>query len=269
MNMNLRSIILATITIALFFSVFGTAFAEDYPGASISVTVDKRTVNVGDTVYMTVTATNTGVNCTLTNVVVYISKGELKVLSASYSGDNPSKGYQSASSSWPLGNIRPGKKVGPYKTLVLGLQIPPEAAGKTITLSARFKLPLNFYYDNLGTNYQNFYPSVSADSATITVNPSGQGTGTGTGGGGTSAGPGAASPGNTNTLSGAAQIVQQADSDGIGDGLAGSDDSGGKAYEVYENLTENQEEASPYSYLAGILLIVALVIGGYFYGIRR
>jgi len=262
---NLRSILTVTLTIIAMLVLMGASFAEDYPGASISVSLDKNTANVGDTVYMTVTATNTGVNCTLTNVVVYISKGELKVLSASYSGDNPSRGYQPASSSWPLGNIRPGKKVGPYKTLVLGLQVPPEMAGKTITLSARFKLPLNFYYDNLGTNYQKYYPSVIQASATISVNPEGQGSGNGaTGGGGSSAGNGATSAGDGDPLAGAAQKIQEAGSDGIGDGLTGSD---GQAYEL--NLPENEEEASPYSYLAGILIIVVLVVFGYFYGIKR
>lgn len=264
--MNLRSVIFATIVLTLIFSVFGTSFAEDYPGASISVSADKKTVNVGDTVYMTVTATNTGVNCSLTNMVVYISLGGLKFSSASYSGGDSSKGYQPGSSSWPLGNIRVGKKGDPSKTLVLGLKVPSEMAGKTATLSARFKLPLNFYYDNIGDNYRNFYPSVSQASDTITVNPEGQGTGTGTGGGGSTAGSGATSAGDSNTLAGAAQKIQQSGSDGLSDGLTGSDGSG-QAYEL--NLPQKQEQASPYSYLAGILIIVGLVIGGYFYGIRR
>lgn len=267
--MNLRSVVFATITLTLIFSLFGTSFAEDYPGASISVSVDKNTVNVGDTVHMTVTATNTGVNCSLTNMVVYISLGGLKFSSASYSGGDASKGYQPGSSSWPLGNIRVGKKGDPTKTLILSLIAPSDMAGKTASLSARFKLPLNFYYDNIGDNYRDFYPSVSQASATIHVNPVGQGTGTGTGtgGGGNNAGSGTTSADDSNTLAGAAQKIQQAGSDGLSDGLTGSDGSGSKAYEL--NLPENQEKASSYSYLAGIILIIGLVIGGYFYGIKR
>ncbi len=262
--MNLRSVIFATILLTLIFSIFGTSFAEDYPGASISVSVDKNTVNVGETVQMTVTATNTGVNCSLTNMLVHISLSGLKFSSASYSGGDSSKGYQPGSSSWPLGNIRVGKKGDPSKTLVLSLIAPPEMAGKSAALSARFKLPLNFYYDNLGTNYQDFYPSVSQASATVYVNPESQGTGTGTGtgGGGDSTGSGATSAGDSNTLSGAAKKIQQAGSDG----LAGTEGSG-QAYEL--KLPEKQEEASPYSYLAGIILIIGLVVGGYFYGIKR
>lgn len=131
-NKNIVSIILILIIAT---STMGFAFAQ-FSGY-LTVEFDKDTANVGDTVTMTVTASNEGLDSWYpVKIYAPIPSGMQYV--SHIVPDKTLQNYNPSTGIWDVNRMRHDER-GHLKTLIITLKVLPEAAGKTIKGKTSFQ----------------------------------------------------------------------------------------------------------------------------------
>ena len=130
-----KPIISVALMLVIISSSMGFVFAP-FSGY-LTVEFDKTTVNVGDTVTMTVTASNEGLDSWYpVQIYVPIPSGMQYV--SHVVPDKTLQNYDPGSGIWNVNRMRHDER-GHLKTLIITLKVLPEAAGEPITGTASFQ----------------------------------------------------------------------------------------------------------------------------------
>ena len=257
----IKPIISVMVMLVIVSSSMGFAFAQ-FSGY-LSVEFDQTTASVGDTVTMTVTASNEGLDswCPV-KIYAPIPSGMQYV--SHIVPDKTLQNYDPGSGIWDVNRMRHDER-GHLKTLIITLKVLPEAAGENIKGYTSFQtLMLEGTGENLLDSGDN------SRTATITIEPEsepeledlpenppvpaggpGNGPGDGTGNGsGSGVGNGTGVGLDLSTLTG------------------GGGGNNGQAYEVF-NSTAPAEDPQNILYGLAALLLMALILLGYLYGTKR
>ena len=276
--MKLKKFSIALLGLILLLSLIGSASA-----AGLTAELDPRTAQVGDTVTLTVTANNDGLYDWYP-VIIRVTHSSGLEFQSFIVPDKTLQNYDESTGIWNVNRMRHEER-GLLKTLVITYKVMPSAAGKTLTASARFK---TLQIEATGDDITNNYPAARTDSLTVSSsngntghgNGTGNGTGTGNGSGtgngnGTGSGNGNGN-GNGNSLidaSGNSKIASA-----IGNMTSSNKNSplknlqgggGGGSGKAYEVTTTPQKTNPDYLYILVALLLIGLILAGYFYGVRR
>ncbi|MFA0833942.1 PKD domain-containing protein [Methanobacterium formicicum] len=130
-----KTLISVIVLLAIVSSTMGFAFAP-FSGY-LTVEFDKTTANVGDTITMTVTASNEGLDSWYpVEIYVPIPSGTQYV--SHVVPDKTLQNYDPGSGIWNVNRMRHDER-GHLKTLIITLKVLPEAAGEPITGTASFQ----------------------------------------------------------------------------------------------------------------------------------
>lgn len=283
----IKLLISAVLLVAMISSSIGAVFAPSFSGY-LSVEFDQTTASIGDTVTMTVTASNEGLDswCPV-KIYAPIPSGMQYV--SHIVPDKTLQNYNPSSGIWDVNRMRHDER-GHLKTLIITLKVLPEAAGERLTGSATFD---TLMIEETGENLVAAgLPPVR--KTIVTIEPeeeneeeeygngngngsgSGNGTGNGTGSGsGTGAGSGSSTGFDVATFSG---LVKNSNliynSTGLGAGpstldlQSGGGGGNGKTYEVFNSTLDSETDPKDLVYGFAALLLVALIILGYLYGTK-
>ncbi|SCG84723.1 DUF11 domain-containing protein [Methanobacterium congolense] len=276
--MKLKKFSIALLGLILLLSLIGSASA-----AGLTAELDPRTAQVGDTVTLTVTANNDGLYDWYP-VIIRVTHSSGLEFQSFIVPDKTLQNYDESTGIWNVNRMRHEER-GLLKTLVITYKVMPSAAGKTLTASARFK---TLQIEATGDDITNNYPAARTDSLTVSSsngntghgNGTGNGTGTGNGSGtgngnGTGSGNGNGN-GNGNSLIDASGNSKLASA--IGNMTSSNKNSplknlqgggGGGSGKAYEVTTTPQKTNPDYLYILVALLLIGLILAGYFYGVRR
>jgi uncharacterized repeat protein (TIGR01451 family) len=261
--MKYMKLLISTVVLAVMISSsIGVVFASSFSGY-LSVEFDKTTANVGDTVTMTVTASNEGLDSWYpVKIYAPIPSGMQYV--SHVVPDKTLQNYNPGSGIWDVNRMRHDER-GHLKTLIITLKVLPEAAGETIRGYTSFQTLMIE-----GTGKDLLASGEVPNSRTATINieaesepedlpedppvpAGGPGNGPGDGiGNGSGSGVGR----------------------GCGVGLdlltrtGGGGGNNGQAYEVF-NSTDPTEDPQNTLYGLAALLLMALIFLGYLYGAQK
>lgn len=133
---TIKPLISAVLLLLIISSTLGSVSASSFSGY-LSVEFDKTTVNVGDTITMTVTASNEGLDSWYpVEIYVPIPSGTQYV--SHVVPDKTLQNYDPGSGIWNVNRMRHDER-GHLKTLIITLKVLPEAAGEPITGTASFQ----------------------------------------------------------------------------------------------------------------------------------
>lgn len=133
---TIKPLISAVLLLLIISSTLGLVSASSFSGY-LSVEFDKTAVNVGDTITMTVTASNEGLDSWYpVEIYVPIPSGTQYV--SHVVPDKTLQNYDPSSGIWNVNRMRHDER-GHLKTLIITLKVLPEAAGEPITGTARFQ----------------------------------------------------------------------------------------------------------------------------------
>jgi uncharacterized repeat protein (TIGR01451 family) len=248
----------------------------------LTVSVNPQVANVGDTVTITVTATNNGLVdwCPLK---IYMPVPDGLQYMSFVVPDRNLQNYNPSTGIWDVYRMRCIER-GQQKTAILTAKVLPAAAGKNIKATARFD---TLVLEGYGIHMENRVAAARADTLTIlskndTDNGNGNGTGNGTGNG---AGNGTGNGNGNGTGSGADLIDTLGNAElasAIGNLTAsdknnplqnlqtgGGGGSGNKKANEVNVTTPQAQDNTPAMYILAVLLIIGLLAAGYFYGIKR
>lgn len=160
---TIKSLISAVLLLLIISSTLGLVSASSFSGY-LSIEFDKTTVNVGDTVTMTVTASNEGLDSWYpVEIYAPIPSGMQYV--SHVVPDKTLQNYDPGSGIWNVNRMRHDER-GHLKTLIITLKVLPEAAGEPITGTARFQ---TLMIEGTGEDLLASGQVPSFRSATITV----------------------------------------------------------------------------------------------------
>lgn len=276
--MKLKKFTIALLGLILLLSLIGSASA-----AGLTVELDPRTAQVGDTVTLTVTANNDGLYDWYP-VIIRVTHSSGLEFQSFIVPDKTLQNYDESTGIWNVNRMRHEER-GLLKTLIITYKVMPSAAGKTLTASARFK---TLQIEGTGDDITNNYPAARTDSLTVSSsngntghgNGTGNGTGTGNGSGtgngnGTGSGNGNGNgngnslidaSGNSKLASAIGKLTSSNKNSPLKSLQGGGGGGSGKAYEV----TTTPKKTDPdYIYILVALLLIGLILAGYFYGVRR
>jgi len=133
---TIKPLISAVLLLLIISSTLGLVSASSFSGY-LSVEFDKTTANVGDTVTLTVTASNEGLDSWYpVEIYVPIPSGTQYV--SHVVPDKTLQNYDPGSGIWNVNRMRHDER-GHLKTLIITLKVLPEAAGEPITGTASFQ----------------------------------------------------------------------------------------------------------------------------------
>ena len=259
-----KSVISMFLVCTLIFSAMGSASASAFHGG-LSVGVSSTNVKVGDTVTIDVTALNDGIT-DWENVKIYIPIPAGLQFESFVVPDRNIKDYTSSTGVWNVIQMKWSGR-GHEKEIIITTKVLPEAAGKTLPVTASFislrsvasngtsvdevaigKAPPAFHTPSIVVSGTYTPPKNDTNDTKPTKDPSGDGPGLGSGSG-SGIGSGNMTAANGNNL------------------LTGGGGGNGKAYQVYKNPKKTQDPLD--IYIIAILLIIGLLALGYFYGIKK
>lgn len=249
---------------------------------SLSVYVSKQTVHVNDTVQIVVTATNTGLVdwCPLK---IYMPVPSDTQFVSFVVPDKNLQNYDPATGIWNVYRMR-YKERGQQKTAILTVKILDSAAGKTLPVVSNFN---QLVLEGYGVDMVGEVPS--ARSSSIHVLPISNGTGKPPGGGDGTGDPGK-HPGNgddntigngknpttvvgntinSNILTNRTQSQDKSMTKSLESGGAagGGGSNQQKSFEIDKVPPISKDDMI--SYLIAVLLIIGMIVAGYYYGIKK
>lgn len=258
----------ALLLFILIFSVIGPSFAE------LNVEFNSTTAHVGDTVTITVSASNDALVDWYPVIVAAPIPDGLKYLSHVVP-DKQRQDYDLLTGLWDVNRMRHDER-GHLKVLIITTEVLPEAAGKTIHARAWFE---RLVIEPTGTDITADQPQARADTLRISSesgnidhgngNGTGNGTGSGNGNGtGNRNGNGndlTNSLGNSKLANAISNLTQSKKNDPLANLQTGG--GGGKSYEVTNATNQNPQVPTNTLYaILGILIIIVLILLGYFKG---
>jgi len=285
--MKYIELLIPAVLLLVMISSTGMVFASSFSGY-ISVEFDKTTASVGDTVTMTVTASNEGLDSWYPVKIYAPIPSGMQYISHTVP-DKTLQNYDPSTGIWDVNRMRHDER-GHLKTLIITLKVLPEAAGEPLTGTATFD---TLMIEGTGENLVAAgLPPVRNTIVTIEPEPeedeedesgngagsgSGNGTGNGTGSGsGTGAGNGSSTGFDALTLSGMVQNSNLiSNSTGLGTGpnsldmQSGGGGGNGKTYEVFNSTSDSETDPKDLVYGFVALVLVALIFLGYLYGTKR
>lgn len=257
----------------VFFTIFSTT-GSAFAGATIGVVFDKNVANVGDTVNLIITIKNTGPDDLSDVSVLAPFPNGLELLR--FSTGTSKNNYDIGSGIWQVDNLRLTSRGGGVKTLTITARVGSELAGKKLIATAKYQ-----------SVYSGVPPiqltDINGSSATLnvlsnqTINSTGNNT--------NSTGIKDNFTNNESTSNKTDNIITTNNTvDSLINGtvnlnnlnktngtIIGKDNQildSGKAYEVYNNPPESQNNPLTV-YTMGILVIMGLIAIGYFYGVKK
>jgi len=258
----IKPIISVMVLLVIVSSSMGFAFAQ-FSGY-LSIEFDQTTASVGDTVTMTVTASNEGLDSWYpVEVYAPIPSGMQYV--SHVVPDKTLQNYDPGSGIWNVNRMRHDER-GHLKTLIITLKVLPEAAGESITGTTSFQ---TLMLEGTGEDLIASGEVPNSRSATITIEPEsepedppedptvpaggpGNGPGDGTGNGsGSGVGNGTGTGLDLSALTG------------------GGGGNNGQAYEVFNSTAPTEADPQDMLYGLAALLLVAVILLGYLYGNKR
>ncbi|MBP2046142.1 DUF11 domain-containing protein [Methanobacterium aggregans] len=277
--MKLKKFTIPLLGLILILSLIGSASA-----AGLTAEFEPKTAQVGDTVTLTVTANNDGLYDWYPVIIMVTHSSGLKYQTFTIP-DKTLQNYEESTGIWNVNRMRHEER-GLLKTLIITYKVMPSAAGKSLTASARFtKLKI----EATGDDIKNNYPAARTDALTVSSssngntghgNGTGNGTGTGTGSGsgngnGTGSGNGNGNgngnslidaSGNSKLASAIGNLTSSNKNSPLKNLQGGGGGGSGKAYEV---TTTPKKTDTNSIYILAALLLIGLILAGYFYGVRR
>ncbi|MGB9977941.1 hypothetical protein [Methanobacterium sp.] len=277
---NIKLVISISLLLITIFLGSGTGSA-----AIISVDVEPHEVHVGDTVTLHVRIQNPDPVFYSNILVLFPWPNGLKY-EYRHGGGISNINWSTASGIWSPGNMRAESR-GQQKNLWIIGTVTPRLENKTVKITGRY---LEIY--DQGINVASRLDPATPDYLTVlsnnTNNGKGNGTGNGTGpGNGNGTGPSNGnSTGNEDgdgidfiaTLGNSklASIINNSTGPGNENNplldlkTGGGGGGNGKSYELINTTRQNQPENpnTPYAIL-GILIVIALILAGYFKGLRK
>jgi uncharacterized repeat protein (TIGR01451 family) len=272
-----KSVISMFLVCTLIFSAMGSASASAFHGG-LSVGVSSTNVKVGDTVTIDVTALNDGIT-DWENVKIYIPIPAGLQFESFVVPDRNIKDYTSSTGVWNVIQMKWSGR-GHEKEIIITTKVLPEAAGKTLPVTASFislrsvasngtsvdevaigKAPPAFHTPSIVVS-GTYTPPKNDTKPTKDTSGDGPGLGSGSGSGiGSGSGSGIGSGSGSGIGSG---NMTAANGNNL---LTGGGGGNGKAYQVYKNPKKTQDPLA--IYVIAILLIIGLLALGYFYGIKK
>lgn len=242
-------------------------------GGYLTVEFNQDTAHVGDNVLITVTASNEGL-VDLYPVIIYapIPSG-LKYVSHIVP-DKQRQDYNPETGFWDVNRMRHEER-GHLKTLIITAKVMPEAAGKELTATAKFR---TLFLEGYNINMADEIATARAHTTKITSNDednnNGRGKGTGSGNG-NGAGNGTGS-GNGNGNSLINKIAHMGNLTNMGSennflpNLQSGGGGNGKYFEMYNATDKNPLTSSEQIYaIFGILAIIGIILYGYSKGMKN
>lgn len=264
----MKLIIQLLLVFVLIFSIMEPSFAD------VTVEVSPTTAHIGDTVTITVTASNDYL-LDFSPVVVYAPIPEGLQYLSHVVPDRQRQDYDPGSGLWDVNRMRHDER-GHLKYLIITTKVLPSAAGKQIHASAWFE---RLVIERTGTDITSEQPQARADTLRIsseseedTNHGSGNGTGNGTGSGngnGTGSGTGDGnslinSVGNTKLSNVMSNFTNPGNEDNPLLNLQKGGGGNGKSYEII-NATKNSPTSQDTSYaILAILAVIAIIAYGYY-----
>ena len=251
----------------------------------LTVQVVPTTAHVNDTVQIIVTATNNGLVdwCPLT-IYAPVPEG-LQFISFVVPGRNL-QNYNPSTGIWDVYRMKHIER-GQQKTAIITAKVLPSAAGKPIVATAQFR---TLVLEGYGVHMENSYAVSKARPDTLTViddsgnggNTTGNNTGNDTGNttGNKTGNANGNNTGNGNDLVNSignalngdvlTNLNQGKDNIPIKSLQTGGGSGGGKGEKLYEiSKIPPVSSNDLISYIIAVLLIIGLIVTGYFYGIKR
>lgn len=301
----IKSVILLVPMLILTFLVIGTTYA-DYVvtsdpipgfGGVLSASLNETTLHVGDTVALTIHPQNYR-DSDWENILIYAPIPEGFKYLSHVVPNRTMQDYRPSTGIWNVQQMLHGGR-GADKELIITLKVLPEAVGTHVIYSAhtiKFKSLISVYPTGENCN-PDYYDVVASNQApgnpraiTVTVLPAskdngnGNGNGNGTGNGkgngtgnGTGNGKGNGNGGgndlvdnlgNTKLANVVGNLTASEKDNPLKNLQTGGGGGNGKAHEVSITTPPNQD-TSIAMYILAALLIIGLVVAGYFYGIKR
>lgn len=278
--MKLKKFTIALLGLILLLSLIGSASASN---SYITAQFTPNTANVGDTVTLTVDAYNEGWYGQIFDaypVVVSIQHTSgLEILSfVAY--DKVLQNYDESTGIWDVNRMRHDER-GKWKELIITYKVLPSAAGKQLTATAKFKQFTeegSFPSIDLASSIKSSKDTLTISNRDNKTDDTGTGTGTGNGNGngnGTGSGNGNGNgngnslidaSGNSKLASAIGNLTSSNKNSPLKNLQGGGGGGSGKAYEV---TTTPQKTNPDYLYILVALLLIGLILAGYFYGVRR
>jgi hypothetical protein len=259
-------------------------FAMNPVFAEISVEIEPKTdVHVGDTVTITVTPSNDDI-VDWYPVLIYVPIPDGLGYVSHVVPDKVLQNYDAGTGIWDVNRMRHDER-GHLKYLVITTKVLPEAAGKDITATARFQ-QLNreingqdITSDQPRARSDTIYtiipeiPPDPDDEENKTGNPgeggntTGNTTGNSIGNGTNNQNALITSLGNTRITDAMKNFTAGQTNDPLLNLRKSGGGGNGKTYEVSKDSSQDQDSLT--NYMLAVLLIIALLVAGYFYEIRR
>jgi uncharacterized repeat protein (TIGR01451 family) len=259
---SIKPFISVIVLLVIISSNMGLVFAQ-FSGY-LTVEFDKTTANVGDTVTMTVTASNEGLDSWYP-VMIYAPIPSGMQYVSHVVPDKTLQDYDPSSGIWNVNRMRHDER-GHLKTLIITLKVLPQAAGENIMGCTRFQtLMLEVTGEDLLASGEvpnsrtasiiigesEPEPEPITEDPPVPAGGSGNGPGDGIGNGsGSGVGRGTGVGLDLSTLTG------------------GGGGNNGQAYEVF-NSTAPTEDPQNLFYGLAALLLMAIILLGYLYGNKR
>jgi uncharacterized repeat protein (TIGR01451 family) len=245
---------------------------------SLSIGVSQSTVKVNDTVQIIVTATNTGL-VDWCPVKIYMPVPPDTQFVSFVVPDRNLQNYDPSTGIWDVYRMRYIER-GQQKTAILTVKVLDSAAGKTLPAVTNFnQLVLEGY--GVDVTYLTNSRSTSiyveplgggpGKDGNKTGNETGNHTGTDPNGNDNGNGPHHITiPGdkvNANIIQNLTQSSDNSPSKSLQSGGAGGGNENPKAYEI-DQVPPISKDDIP-SYLIAVLLIIGMIVAGYYYGIKK
>lgn len=268
---TIKSIIPVVLIFFLIFSAVDPAFAD------LSVEVYPTTVHVNSTVTITVTASNDGLlDWYPVEIYAPIPDG-LEFLSFVIP-DKTLQNYDPNTGIWDVNRMRHDER-GHLKTLIITAKVLPKAAGKQINAIAKFK---KLGIEITGTDITHLQAAAKADTLTVSriinnnthtnntgTNGTGPGNnGIGAGNNGTGNGDNITNLGNSALSTVLGNLTPSKKNNPLANLQSGGGGGNKKANEI-NITTPSTPNNSLGIYILAVLLIIGLIVIGYFYGIKR
>lgn len=251
--------------------------------AAITVTIEPHELHVGDQVCIHTTIENTG-DVDFSNILVDIPLPEGLQFQYLYGRNRNGGAINNVNwfgDTWSAGNMRVNSN-GQQKNLYIYAKVLPELEGQTITATARY-LQLVYYNGTTYVDISESIPAAAPDTAKIisshdsepdnnknntdnrTGNDANNGADNRTGNGNESVN----NLGNTKLTSALDNLTQSKKDNPLANLQTGGGKNG-KSYEVSNTTNQNQPDNPDAVYVfLGILIIIALILAGYFKGMKN
>lgn len=264
-----KSIVSSILLLFMVFSTVGSVVATD--PLTLTVTFDKKTAAVGDTVQLTIVQKNNGIYDSFKNIqlLIKVEGNGTSLNKTAYlltpPGDAGNNTFDSATGIWQSKNLKKNSSSGGAKTLVIYIKVPASLEGKTITANAHYN---SIQPDPAIVNLTFSKPGDVSDSLTVQKNSTGTGNSTGSI---TNTGTNTKST-STNKTDKKTAIIDALKNATSGNGLnnlQNLNQAQGGAYEINNSTVPDSSGNSRTGYIiVGGLIIAALIALGYFKGIK-